>query len=84
MGSPSSVAVVVLSLVGSPGLSAANWETFNFRNESVLLNNCTTQTAAIGAVQRSPGIFSTKKAKGGKYNEKIVDELYKQIGKLKV
>ena len=35
-------------------------------------------------LERSAGLFSLKEAKGGKSNEKKVDELYKQIGQLKV
>ncbi len=35
-------------------------------------------------VEGSPELFSTTNSKGGKNNEKVVDELYKQIGKLKV
>ena len=35
-------------------------------------------------VERSSELFSTTKSRGGKNNEKVVDELYKQIGKLKV
>ena len=35
-------------------------------------------------LEGSHELFSIKKGKGGKNNEKIVDELYKQIGKLKV
>ncbi|MCP5008072.1 MAG: hypothetical protein GY941_29670 [Planctomycetes bacterium] len=35
-------------------------------------------------VDGSSDLFSTTKLRGGKTNEKVVDELYKQIGKLKV
>ncbi len=35
-------------------------------------------------VEGSSELFSTTKSRGGKNNEKVVDELYKQIGKLKV
>ncbi|GJQ60091.1 MAG: hypothetical protein D8M57_15910 [Candidatus Scalindua sp. AMX11] len=35
-------------------------------------------------LEGTPDLFSIKKVKGEKNNEKIVDELYKQIGKLKV
>ena len=35
-------------------------------------------------VEGSPDLFSTTKSKGDKNSEKVVDELYKQIGKLKV
>ena len=35
-------------------------------------------------LEGSPELFSVKNGKGGKNNEKIVDELYRQIGKLKV
>ena len=35
-------------------------------------------------LERSAGLFSLKEVKGGKSNEKKVDELYKQIGQLKV
>ena len=35
-------------------------------------------------LEGTPDLFSIKKLKGEKNNEKIVDELYKQIGKLKV
>ena len=35
-------------------------------------------------IEGTSDLFSTTKSKGGKNNEKVVDELYKQIGKLKV
>jgi len=35
-------------------------------------------------IEGSSELFSTTKSKGGKNSEKEVDELYKQIGKLKV
>ncbi len=35
-------------------------------------------------VEGSSDLFSTTKLRGGRTNEKVVDELYKQIGKLKV
>ncbi len=35
-------------------------------------------------IEGSSELFSTTKPRGGKNNEKVIDELYKQIGKLKV